>query len=76
MDSYSFPFLFFLAVFQYFLTLVRYQGGSLTQRMPMLITAFLQFRPEGHRELRREAGSLRWVECLVEFEPGTFGLLL
>ena len=34
-----------------------YRGDSLTH--PMLITAFLPIRPEGHREPRSEVGSLR-----------------
>ena len=39
---------------------------------PMLITAFLHIRPEGHREPLSEVGSLSPAECLVGFEPGTF----
>ena len=39
---------------------------------PMLITAFVQFRLEGHRECRNEAGSLSPVKRLLGFEPGTF----
>ena len=47
-----------------------YRGDSLTH--PMLITAFLHIRPEGHREPRSEVGSLSPAERLVGFEPGTF----
>ena len=42
----------------------------------MLITAFVQIRPEGHREPRNEVGSLSPAERLVDFEPGTFWLWL
>ena len=35
----------------------------------MLITAFVQFLQEGHREPRNEVGSLSQAERLVEFEP-------
>ena len=42
----------------------------------MLITAFLHFRPEGHREPRNEFGSLRPAERLVGFERETFQFLL
>ena len=45
------------------------RGDSLTN--PMLITAFVQFRPKGHREPRNEIGSLSPAEHLVGFEPGT-----
>ena len=38
----------------------------------MLITAFLQFRPEGHREPRNEVGFLIPAGRLVESEPGIF----
>ena len=38
----------------------------------MLITAFLQVRPEGHREPRNEVGSLSPAEGLAGFEPVTF----
>ena len=38
----------------------------------MLITAFLRFRPEGHREPRNEVGSLSLTEHLAGFESGTF----
>ena len=37
-------------------TLSHSQGDSLTN--PMLITAFVHVRPEGHREPRNEVGSL------------------
>ena len=47
-----------------------YRGDSLTH--PMLITAFLHIRPEGHWEPRSEVGSLSPAERLVGFEPGTF----
>ena len=40
----------------------------------MLITVFVQFRPEGHREPSNENGSLSPVERLVGFEPETFRL--
>ena len=42
----------------------------------MLITAFLQFQPKGHREPRTEVGSLSLAERLVGFEPKTFRLQL
>ena len=51
-------------------TLGHYRGDSLTH--PILITAFLHIRPEGHREPRSEVGSLGPAERLVGFEPGTF----
>ena len=38
----------------------------------MLITAFVQFRPKGHREPRNEVGSLSPADRLVGFEAGTF----
>ena len=47
-----------------------YRGDSLTH--PMLITAFLHIRLEGHREPRSEVGSLSPAKRLVGFEPGTF----
>ena len=50
-------------------TLSHYRGDSLTH--PMLITAFSQFRPKGHREPHNEVGSLSLVDFLVGFEPGT-----
>ena len=61
--------------FNYYLVVTRpmlghSQKGSLTN--PMLITAFEQVRPEGHREPRSEAGYLTPAERLVGFEPGTF----
>ena len=55
-------------------TLGHYRGDSLTH--PMLITAFLHFRPEGHREPRSKVGSLSPAEHLVGFEPGIFRFLL
>ena len=51
-------------------TLGHSQGDSLTN--PMLITAFVQVRPAGHRELRNEVGSLSPAGCLAGFEPETF----
>ena len=39
-----------------------------------LITAFVQFKPEGHREPRNEFVSLSQVKCLVGLESGTFQL--
>ena len=51
-------------------TLGHYRGGSLTQ--PMLITAFLLFWTEDHREPRNEVGSLRPAESPVGFKPGSF----
>ena len=50
-------------------TLGHSQGDSLTN--PMLITAFVHIRPEGHREPRSEVGSLSPAERLVGFELGT-----
>ena len=38
-------------------TLGHYQGDSLTH--PMLITAFLQFQPEGHPELSKDGKKLK-----------------
>ena len=52
------------------LTLSHYQGDSLIHLM--LITAFLEFRSEGHREPRDEVGSLNMAEPLVGIEPGIF----
>ena len=49
-------------------TLGHFRGASLTH--PILITAFLHFRPEGHQEPRNP------VEQLVRFELGTFWFLL
>ena len=51
-------------------TLDYYRGGSLTH--PMLITAFLHIRPEGHREPCNEFGSLSPADRLVGFETGAF----
>ena len=51
-------------------TLGHSQGDSLTNMM--LITAFVQFRPEGHCEPCNEVGSLRPAGCLVMFELETF----
>ena len=51
-------------------TLGHSQGDTLTN--PMLITAFVQVRPESHREPRNEVGSLSTAERLVGFDPGTF----
>ena len=51
-------------------TLGHSQGNSLTN--PMLITAFVQVRTEGHQKPRNEVGSLNLAECLAGFEPGTF----
>ena len=45
-------------------------GDNLTNQM--LITAFLQFWPEGLREPRNKAGSLSPTEHLIGFEPETF----
>ena len=61
--------------FKYYLaapgpTLGHSRGNSLTN--PTLITAFVQFQPEAHREPRNEVGLLNPDERLVEFEPGTF----
>ena len=49
-------------------------GGSLTNSM--LITGFVQFRPEGHWEPRNKVGSLSPTECLVWFETSAFQLQL
>ena len=38
----------------------------------MLITAFLQIRPEGHQEPRNEVQSWSPADRLVGFEPKTF----
>ena len=51
-------------------TLGHSQRESLTD--PVLITAFAQVRPEGHREPRNKVGLLSLVERLVGFKPGTF----
>ena len=50
-------------------TLGHFRGDSLLN--PMLITAFLLIRPEGHWEPCNEVGSLSPAEHLVGFEPGT-----
>ena len=50
-------------------TFSHYPVDKLTH--PMLITAFLQFRHEGHQEPRNEVGPLNPAECLVRFEPET-----
>ena len=42
----------------------------------MLITGFVQFRPEGHWEPRNKVGSLSLTECLVGFETSAFQLQL
>ena len=49
-----------------------YRGDSPTY--PMLITAFINCQPEGHRKSRNEVGSVSPVERLVRFEPGAFTL--
>ena len=54
-------------------TLSHSQGNSLTNLM--LITVFVQVRPEGHWEPRNEVGSLSPAERLAGFEPGTFRFL-
>ena len=64
----------FLTSFNFYLAAPRpclghYRGDSLTH--PMLITPFLQFRSEGHREAQSAVWSLSPVECLVGFEPAT-----
>ena len=68
----------FFFFFNYYLAAPRptsghYRGDSLTH--PMLITAFVHVRPEGHREPRSEVGSLSLAERLAGFEPGTFRFL-
>ena len=55
-------------------TLGHFRGDSLTHLM--LITVFLHFWPEDHREPCNEVGSLSPAERLVGFEPGTFRFLL
>ena len=55
-------------------TMGNFRGDSFTH--PMLITAFLNFRPEDHREPRNKVGSLSPAERLAGFEPGTFRFLL
>ena len=51
-------------------TLAHTWGDSFTS--PMLITAFVQFPPESHREPCNEVGSLSLGERLMEFKPRTF----
>ena len=51
-------------------TLGHSQGESLTD--PVLIIAFVQARPEGHREPRNKVGLLSPVDRVVGFKPGTF----
>ena len=51
-------------------TLGHSQGDSLTN--PMLITAFVHVRPEGHRKPRNEIGSLSMAERPAGSELGTF----
>ena len=55
-------------------TLGHSQGDSFTN--PMLITAFVHIRPEGHQEPPNEVGSLSPAERLAGFEAGTFRFLL
>ena len=52
------------------LNLEHYLGDSFT--LPMLITALLHIRPEGHQERCNEVESLSPNEYLVGFESGTF----
>ena len=42
---------------------------------PILITAIVKFRAEGHREPRNKFGSLSQVEGPVEFKAGIFRFL-
>ena len=51
-------------------TLGHYWGDSLIHLM--LITTFLQFWPEGLRDLRNEVGSVSPADYLVRFEPENF----
>ena len=51
-------------------TLGYFWGNSLTNLM--LITAFVQFRPEGHQEPCSKVGFLSPAELLVWFELGTY----
>ena len=72
---YTYIYIIYIYIFNCYLaaprpTLGHYRGGSLTQ--PMLITCVLHIRPEGHREVNNEVGSLRLAQCLVGFELGTF----
>ena len=46
------------------------RGGTLTH--PVLITAQVLFRPEGHQEPRNKVGLQILAEKTVEFELGTF----
>ena len=55
-----------------FLTSIRLPHGHLWAIHPMLITAFLHFRPRVYWEPRNEVGSRRLTKRLVEFELGTF----
>ena len=55
-------------------TLGHSQRDSLTN--PMLITAFVHIRSEGHQVPRNEVGPLSPAERLAGFEPGTFRFLL
>ena len=60
----------YIYFFNYYLAAPRptsghYRGDSLTH--PMLITAFVHVRPEGHREPRSEVGSLSPAERLAGF---------
>ena len=77
-QDHAFFFFFFFFFFNYYLAAPRptsghYRGDSLTH--PMLITAFVHVRPEGHREPRSEVGSLGPAERLARFESGTFRFL-
>ena len=53
-------------------TLSHFQGDSFTN--PMVITAFVQFRPKCHQESRNEVGSLSPFEHQVGFEPVVYSL--
>ena len=70
-DVFFFLFNCFLAVPRP--TLGHSQGDSLTN--PILITAYVRIRLEGHREPRNQVGSLSPAERLVGFKPGTFRFL-
>ena len=48
-------------------------GDSLTHLI--LITAFVKFRREGHRELRNEVGFVSPIKYLVGFKLGAFRFL-
>ena len=50
------------------------EGDSLTN--PMLITAFVQVRPEGHREPRNEVGSLKPSRAPGGFWTGNLPILI